>query len=155
MYVTQEVYEAAAAEDPVYQERVRTWEREQQNEERRREQQRAQRERQQDRLLARPEARQQLSSLQESTVEEVLISCDLNDEELAYAQRFRQEGINSVQLLCELTYEDLGFMRAGHRRRLFLYLHPQESITGALIKRATLVPPTSTTICATSSATST
>mmetsp|Transcript_1156 Transcript_1156/g.3542 ORF Transcript_1156/g.3542 Transcript_1156/m.3542 type:complete len:314 (+) Transcript_1156:111-1052(+) len=155
MYVSQEAYEAAAEEDPVYQEWVREWEREQQNEQRRREQQRAQQERQQDRQLSRPEARQQLSSLRESTVEEVLISCDLNDEKLAYAQRFRQEGVTSVQLLCELTYEDLAFMRAGHRRRLFLYLHPQESITGALIKRASLVPPTSTTICATSSATST
>jgi len=151
MYVSQEVYEAAATADPVYQEWVREWEHEQ----RRRDQQRVQQERQQDRQLSRPEARQQLSSLQESTVEELLISCDLNDEKLAYAQRFRQEGVTSMQLLCELTYEDLGFMRAGHRRRLFLYLHPQESITGALIKRATLVPLTNTTIFATSSTTST
>jgi len=143
MYVSQEVYEAAAAEDPVYQERVRIWERENQAEEQRRQQQRAQQERQQDRQLVRPEARQQLSSLRESTVEEVLTSCDLNHEELAYAQRFRQEGVTSVQLLCELTYEDLGFMRAGDRRRLFIYLHPQESVTRTQIKRAILVPPDS------------
>jgi len=143
MYVTREVYEAAAAADPAYQERVRIWEAEQHAEQEDRDLERRRREQQQDRLLARPEARRQLSNLRESTVEEVLISCDLNNDRLAYEQRFRREGVNSVQLLCELTYEDLGFMRAGDRRRLFLYLHPQESITGSLITRAVLVPPAS------------
>mmetsp|Transcript_1132 Transcript_1132/g.3495 ORF Transcript_1132/g.3495 Transcript_1132/m.3495 type:complete len:324 (-) Transcript_1132:55-1026(-) len=155
MYVSQEVYEAAAEEDPAYQERMRNWEREQHNEQRRRDQERAQHERQQDRLLSRPEARQQVSSLRESTVEEVLTSCDLNHEELAYAQRFRQEGVTSVQLLCELTYEDLGFMRAGDRRRLFIYLHPQESVTRTQIKRAILVPPASIVCVAPSTTAST
>jgi len=128
MYVSREVYDVAAAADFLYRIAAGDHAFEEYSQEYRRDQERVRR----DRLLARPEARQQVSNLQESSVEEVLTTCQLDE----YASRFREEGVTSVKLLLELTYEDLGFMRAGHRRRLFLYLHPQESVTETSVKRA-------------------